>query len=130
MILTREQILNAADLQTEKVAVPEWGGSVLVAGLTGTERDRFERDSLQGKGTNVKLNYINLRARLLVLSVVDENGKHIFTRDDVDALGRKSAVALERVFEAARRLSGMTDSDLEELTEDFDDGQTDSAISD
>ena len=129
MILTREQILGAQDLKTETVDVPEWGGQVLVAGLTGTERDRFEQDSIQGKGKNVTMNFANMRARLVALAVVDSDGKRLFAHDDVKALGGKSAAALNRVFEVAQRLSGLTDNDLEELTEDFGDGQTDSATS-
>ena len=41
-ILTRDQILQANDLVTETVEVPEWGGSVFVKSLTGVERDQFE----------------------------------------------------------------------------------------
>ena len=35
---------------------------------------------------------------------------------DMEALGEKSAAALQRVFDVARRLSGMSESDVEELT--------------
>jgi len=42
MTLNKEQILRADDLKTEEVDVPEWGGSVRVRVLTGTERDAFE----------------------------------------------------------------------------------------
>jgi hypothetical protein len=129
MILTREQILGAVDLKTEEVDVLEWGGSVLVTGLTGTERDRFEQDSIQGKGKNVTMNFTNMRARLVAMAVVDGDGKRLFAHDDVKALGGKSAAALNRVFEVAQRLSGLTANDLEELTEDFGDGQTGSATS-
>ena len=37
-MLTRKQILECADIPTEIVKVPEWGGEVLVKGLTGAER--------------------------------------------------------------------------------------------
>ena len=37
-MLTRDAILNAADLKTEAVPVPEWGGDVLVRGLTGVSQ--------------------------------------------------------------------------------------------
>ena len=40
MILNREQILAANDVKTRIVDVPEWGGSVIVRGLTSLERDR------------------------------------------------------------------------------------------
>ncbi|MFE3382837.1 hypothetical protein [Streptomyces anulatus] len=40
--LSAEQILDADDLAIEDVPVPEWGGTVRVKGMSGTERDRFE----------------------------------------------------------------------------------------
>ncbi len=130
MILTAQQILAADDLEIEQVAVPEWGGEVLVKALTGTERDRFEQDSVKGKGSDARINLVNMRARLVALSVVGEDGRRIFTSGDVEALGRKSASALQRVFDVAQRLSGFTKDDIEELTENFDEGQNGSSTSD
>ena len=43
-ILTRDEILESEDLATETVSVPEWGGSVIVRALTGTERDAYEAE--------------------------------------------------------------------------------------
>ena len=130
MILTRDDILRANDSQMEAVDVPEWGGQVLVKGLSGTERDRFEQDSIDQRGKTTKLNFTNIRARLLVLCLVDEQGNRLFQRSDIDLLGQKSAVALNRVFEVARRLSGLNQEDVEELAENFDDGQSDNSTSD
>lgn len=118
-LLTREQILEVVDLQQETVAVPEWGGEVMVRGLTGTERDAFEQDIVQlkrdGKRTSTEMDLHNVRAKLCVRCIVDENGERLFGDVDMEALGRKSATALSRVFEAAQRLSGLSDQDVEEL---------------
>lgn len=130
MILTRDDILRADDIQAEIVDVPEWGGQVRVKGLSGTERDRFEQDSIDQRGKANKLNLANIRARLLVLCLVDEQGNRLFQRSDIDLLGQKSAAALNRVFEVARRLSGLNQEDVEELAENFDDGQSDNSTSD
>ena len=130
MILTRDDILRADDIQAEIVDVPEWGGQVRVKGLSGTERDRFEQDSIDQRGKTTKLNFANIRARLLVLCLVDEQGNRLFQRSDIDLLGQKSAAALNRVFDVARRLSGLNQEDVEELAENFDDGQSDNSTSD
>lgn len=114
-ILTREQILQAQDLHTEEVAVPEWGGSVLVRGMTGTERDAFEASILEMNGKGSRMDMRNLRAKLAALCMVDEQGERVFTEKDAGELGKKSATALSRVFEAAQRLSGLTAADVEEL---------------
>jgi hypothetical protein len=115
-IITRDQILGAQDIQTEEVKVPEWGGSVLVKGMTGAERDKFEASNMEGKGKKQKFNLENLRAKLVAKSVVDEKGDHLFQESDIPALGKKSASALERVFSVAMRINGISADDVEELT--------------
>ncbi len=129
-LLTRDEILGADDIKTEIIEVPEWGGEVKVKALTGAQRDRFEQNSVEGKGKDTKVNLTNIRARLVAASVVDDNNKPIFQDSDVKQLGAKSAVALNRVFEVAQRLSGLTEEDVKELTENLDEGQPDNSISD
>lgn len=129
-LLTRDAILGASDIKTEDVHVPEWGGTVRVKGLTAAQRDRFEADSLTGKGKNRDVNLVNMRARLVALSVVDENGAPVFKPGDVKALGDKSAGALDRVFEAASRLSGIGEEDIEELGKPSESDQTEGSPSD
>ena len=129
MILSRDDILKADDLETEDVDVPEWGGVVRIRGLTGTQRDAFEASVVKMNGTNKQYNLTNLRARFVALCVVDADGKRLFTDADVKQLGEKSATALERVWTAARKLSGMSEDDVEELAEGFADGQSDGSTS-
>jgi hypothetical protein len=128
-LLTRDQILAADDITTEDVEVPEWGGTVRVRGMSGTERDAFEAASLKGKGKNRDVNLANLRARLVAASIVDEQGQKLFDARDVAALGRKSAAALGRVFDVAQRLAGLSDEDVDELTEDFPDDPSEPSTS-
>jgi hypothetical protein len=115
--LTKTQILEFDDRQTEAVAVPEWGGDVMVHGLTGAERDQFEASVISRKGRDTNVNMVNFRAKLIALSVVDaETGARLFDDADVGALGRKSAAALQRVFDVAQKLSGLSREDVDELT--------------
>ena len=129
MILSRDDILKADDLKTEDVDVPEWGGVVRIRGLTGTQRDAFEASVVKMNGTNKQYNLTNLRARFVALCVVDADGKRLFSDQDVKQLGEKSATALERVWTAARKLSGMSEDDVEELAEGFADDQSDGSTS-
>lgn len=119
-LLTRENILAADDLGRELVNVPEWGGDVYVRGLTGKERDQFEASMIDQRGKSQTVNLQNIRAKLAGLSICDENGKRIFTDADLAALAGKSALALNRVFEVARRLSGLGDDDVKELTKELE----------
>jgi len=115
MILNRDDILNVADLPIEEIQVPEWGGSVLVRGMTGAERDAFEASIVELKGNKSSVDMRNIRAKLVALTLVDESGERLFSQADVELLGKKSAAALQRIFEAAQKLSGLTQADVEEL---------------
>ena len=118
--LTREQILNANDLKTEEVNVPEWGGTVVIKMMTGKQRDAFEA-SLMGEvdpknPKSQKMVYNNIRAKLVAMSIIDPATKELmFNVADVEVLGTKSAAALDRVFTASQKLSGVTEEDVEEL---------------
>ncbi len=119
-LLSKEAILAVQDTARELVGVPEWGGAVWVRGLTGSERDAFEGEVVQRNGRDVRMNTRNLRARMVVLSVVNEDGSRMFAYHDIEALGEKSARALDRIFAVAQRLSGLRDEDVAELAANFE----------
>lgn len=126
--LIAEDIFSADDLTPEWLDIPEWTpeGSDESAGLyvrpmTGLERDTYEESLVRGKGANREMNVRNARAKLVVLVAVNEDGEPVFTKSDVQRLGTKSSAALNRIFELATKQSGMSNEDIEELTEDFDD---------
>lgn len=107
-VLNRDQIFAAEDVKTEIVSVPEWGGDLRIQMLTGVQRDewdsQFEADA---EGNIDRKCYRNIRARLVAMCAVDEEGNQIFGPGDAEKLGKKSAKALNRVYRACRELSGM-----------------------
>lgn len=107
-ILKKNDILLAHDLKTETVEVPEWGGSVLVRTMSGADRDDFE-NSLVTVGPDGKRmpDLTNMRAKLVALTVVDDEGNRLFDTADIPALAKKSASALERVFTVTQKLNGL-----------------------
>lgn len=115
-MLTKDQILNADDLPREPVNVPEWGtGAVVyVRTMSGAERDAFEQSVLDAK-RNGTTNLVNIRARLAVKVLCDEQGKRLFDDQDAEALGRKSSMVLDRVFAVAQKLNGIGPKDVEAL---------------
>lgn len=125
MRLSKDDILNAQDLVTEEVAVPEWApepgmdATVLVRGLTGRERDDYEASMIVRRGDKVAQDVANARAKLVVKCVVDDGGQRVFTDQDAPALGEKSAAALDRIFEVVARLSGLREEDAAEAEADF-----------
>jgi len=114
--LTRDMILNCEDLKTEEIEVPQWGGTVVIKAMTGQERDAFESSLYETKGTQVISKPENIRAKLVSKTVIDPETKQpMFTVADIDVLGKKSAAALDRIFSASQRLSGISKTDVEEL---------------
>lgn len=110
-ILTKAEIFASSDLKSEKVDMPEWGGAVYVRPMTGDERDRWEDYcvSMQNKSS------AGIMQLLVSMTVVDEAGENIFTKDDIADLGKKSAAAISRLFVVSRNLSAITKYDLENL---------------
>ena len=119
-VLGRAAILGAQDLVTAEVEAPEWGGYVLVRTLTAAERDQFESEIVQRNGKDVRMNLRNLRAKLVAATVVDEEGRAVFTLADVEALGAKSARVMDVIFAKAQELAGLREADVEELAANFD----------
>jgi hypothetical protein len=128
-LLTRDEILQADDLKRESVPVPEWGGAVMVRGLDGEERDAYEATIINQRGTDVKMNLNNARAKLVQRSIVDADGVLLFDESDVKRLAKKSAAALQRVYDVAARLSGLSKQDLDDLTKNSENGQSGDSLS-
>jgi hypothetical protein len=125
--LSKDDILAAADLPCEDVEVPEWGGTVRVQGMSGEQRDAFEA-SIQKKTADgsMELDALDFRAKFAARVMVDEKGARLFTNPEVKQLSKKSAKALQRIFEVGQKLSGMSDTDVASL-EGNSGGQSDAS---
>lgn len=110
-MLKREEILAAADVKSIDVEVPEWGGTVRVREMSGTQRDLYEQELVARQDKDKVMH--NVRALLVTYTAVDETGAALFTPADVEELGKKSSTALDRVFQAACKLNGIGQPALE-----------------
>lgn len=108
-----EKILKADDRpKLVKVKVPEWGVVIYVKVMDGAQRDQWElavSKDVDNPGT------ANIRAKLAIATVCDENGKLIFTTSQAANLGKKSSIALDRIYTAAKDLNKLSDQDIEDL---------------
>lgn len=130
VLLSKEAILAAEDLPMEEVFVPQWGGSVLVRGLTAKQRGMFTTNLVdQRKGGNV-LRLEQIQIRLCAMSIVQENGNRMFSDNDMTALAAKSSAALQIIFEVAQRLSGLSDEQVEELSGNSSETPSEDSLSD
>jgi hypothetical protein len=115
--LSAENVFSADDMKVEPVDVPEWGGRIYVRRLTGRERDEFEQlmnDRRAGKILKVQ----GVITKIVALAACNAAGNKLFTGGDAEAkLDEKACAPLMRVFDAALKISGMRDDDIQNLTE-------------
>ena len=120
MSLSKSAILAANDAETKSVEVPEWGGEVSVRVMTGAQRDKFESAITLRRGkSGEKMEVAGLRSLLVALTACDETGQLLFEESDIAGLEKKSSTALQRVFDAAAALNGLTAAGAEEAGADF-----------
>lgn len=118
MALSKKAILAAKDTKLKgPVAVPEWGGDVYFRTISGLERDQFEDAYSEQK---MKA----FRARFLVLTISDENGDRLFDDGEVDSLGKKSSVVINRLFDEAWQHNAFTQEAVDALGEGSSPGQS------
>jgi hypothetical protein len=111
----KEKILAANDLARESVEVPEWGCTLYLRIMTGTERDALESESMASRGGDSAANMRNFRARLIARVACDEAGVRIFSDSEIEALGAKSGLVLDRLYAIASRINGYTKKDVEDI---------------
>src|SRR5262245_21386963 len=119
MLISKSDILEIADILTEDVQVPGWPEPVRIRGLSAEAWDEYQASIIELKsnkagGVDVKMNRSHMRAKLVAAALMHEHGERLFTKpEDIAALSRKSARALDFLFGEVKRISGATDEDLE-----------------
>lgn len=100
-------------LRSELVDCPGLGGQVRVRELTAGDRDIL--DDMLSRGAWAG----QFRARVVQLTVVDDNGVPLLGSSDLQHLAESPAGALEPIAEAALEMSGFTRSERAELGKDY-----------
>lgn len=122
----KEEILGLVDRPVVEVEVPEWGGrKVRIIAMTAADRDLWELEAYleRKQGPSAK----NVRAKLVARCLVDDAGERVFGEGDIEALGRKSAKALDRLYDAARKANGLTSAEVKEIEGNSKGGQPDAS---
>lgn len=110
----RDQIIGARDLREQTVAVPEWGGPVLLVEMDGATRLSFDDESAALKADGRKEDGMGLAARLLVRCIHDpETRERVFADDDAPKVMKKNPKVLMRLFRVAAALNTATEKEVE-----------------
>lgn len=112
MTITRDTLLTPIAIQRERVDLPEFGEGewVWVHGLTARELNIHRSQLMKADYSGVSREAASRqRERLAIRSMRDEHGGRILTDIDMEALGKWPSSILERIFDVANRLNGVTD---------------------
>lgn len=118
LLITKDAIQAAvqkAKLPRETVECPEIDCKFILQGMSGTERDGWEKSLIRGRGQRRDVDTENVRARLAVRCIINEAGERVLSDGDAAWFGQLRVDVLNRIFEVAQRLSGVGDKDIDEL---------------
>ncbi len=121
-VLTGDQLRDAArnaQIDRERLVVPELGGDIFVRGMSGKERDKFEEGLRIRKGSKAGQSDLrNYRAQLAVKVIVNEAGERLLADNDADLFGRLPAGVLDRIIAKCTELSGKAAEEIDDLGND------------
>ena len=107
----RDKILQAPDLKSEMMDIEEWGVTIEVRSMNGTQRARMMKESFNAETKEVSWDY----ASLIIAGAYDpESGELIFTEADRRELNEKHGGILEEIAMRVLKLSGLSDDSLTE----------------
>jgi hypothetical protein len=126
MQLGNRTTLTSIPRKTVDVEFPEHDCSYRLREMSGTERDHFEIAQFKSGAVDP----LYLRARLVALCLVDEDGARIFADDEVHQLSDQvSASLIGKLFVAAQTLNGLDAGSLESAEKNSDSVPRDSSTS-
>jgi len=99
----RDSILQAQDLKTSEVVIPQWDVTLRVRMLTAAQRFAVN-DAAQVGG---KFDPVAFQTALIEATAVNEDGTPVFMPGDALALAGKSSAAIALAFGAAAKLNGL-----------------------
>ena len=124
--LTKDAILGVKDRELKKVKVPEWGGFVFLRELSGKERFDLQNrmveiaEAARKKGLKddeelgVEIVKGGARGELLTRCLCDQDGDLLFKAEDIFRLEEKNNNVIQRLFDLASEMNGMSDDEVNE----------------
>jgi len=127
--LTKEDLLTL-ELKREEVYLSELDKTVIVQEMSADDRDVLELSMFEHSTDKEGPDLVNMRAKMIALCCIDEEGNRLFSFDDAKKLGTVSGAVAQTIFGVAQKLSRTTKKDLEELVQDLRNVQAEDSSSD
>lgn len=118
-LISRDALLGAAVRRFAVVEI-EGLGNVRIRSMTELERSRLEASIRDKKGNLSSSRMVDLKCRMIVDSVVDENGNPLFTNRDIDQIRQQDSKVTNALVDAIQKHCGWSDEDLEDLEKNSD----------
>lgn len=109
MLLTAEQILSTK-LNTNIIDIPRLGGKVRIQELTGSQR--AELDIVAAESKNRKEAYKEVKAWVVAMTVIDEQGNRIFSDSQIEAIKSLPSTVQDKINDEVDILSGLKEEDI------------------
>lgn len=113
-VLTLDDITAADDRTTRTVDVPEWGGSVVVRGLTLEEARDIQKAAIQGGEVD--------ETKVMVLTVSAGCVDPVIPREQAMILAQKRAGNVIRLCVAINELTGASPQEVDAAIREFREG--------
>jgi hypothetical protein len=117
------------DKPVETIDVPEWGQTICLRAMSALERLSFFDEA--GGSDDPKATERKMRG-LLAKCLCDADGRRILSDsdEDIELLGTKSHVVLDRLIKDALRVNGMGQTEREEIEKNSEAGESNPSSSD
>lgn len=128
-ILTADRFFAIAERPKQDVPFPEAGNGAVIPvwGLTPTERTRFERRFQREVAPADRDALLEAFRECLVATCCrNDDGSLVFSESDVSRLGKSHGALVERLFDVAGQLSGITKQDADTAVKNLEPTDSDS----
>ncbi len=112
-ILTLEEILAAQDLGEKTIAVPDWGGSVIVRGMSKREQQQLRKAALDPLTGQIDTD------KMEILMLVHCLASPKITMEQAEQLAQKSAAAFDKVLTAIMDVTGLSEEVQKQTLKSF-----------
>jgi len=108
-MLNKSDILGKTEVETKSIHVKAWGGDVTIKRLTIKERESLDAilyegatlEELQsGKVRVTPEKFAKVSSMAVSFALIDENGKQMFSEDELSTLCEDARTAINEVYQA------------------------------